>query len=235
MRLILLTVITLCTTLAACTRSADDMLVGRTKELLEGHLRGQAIELVGLKSGERLTLPDVVSVDGSADGRCLSVAFSRGDFNDDFIRELFYAKDKTRLGQLSPFTEPGVEAILTVDRVVLNLYSGVVIHLRSDLSYPGGITPFKSKQIEGNVVKIVGNAVHAKPDALPDVLRTFLYLRDGRAVAFGSTERDKQKGGEQSDQAAEATAKMSLSFTPTVMNRAVDPSAVACTVKPFRN
>lgn len=224
----------LCTVLVGCSRSADETLSRHTNELLQNYLKGQTLELAPLKAGAQITLPDLVTVDSSVDGQCLSISFVRGDFDERFIRDLFYSKDPRKLRGLSPFTEPGIEAILTADHVVFNFYSGVVVHLQPDLMYPEMVTPFIAKQVNASVVKVIGSAAHTARTPLPEVLKTFLYLRDGKAFAFSSADKDKGKHGSQSEQIADATAKMSLTFMPTIMDRPIDPQALACNVKAFR-
>ena len=224
--------VVLITMLVACTESADDALARRTNELLQDHLKGQTIQLVRLTAGATTKLPDLVSVDGTADGQCVSISFARSDFNDAFIHALFYSKDSKKLRQLPPFGEPGIEAILTPDRVVFNFYSGVVIRLVPHVEYQGGFTPFKSKEISGTVVQVSGTAVHAGLSVLPDALRGFLYLRVGKAIV--STDRKKEKTSELDAQFATAIASMSLTFMPTVIDQPVEPQSVACTAKAFR-
>lgn len=217
----------LITILAGCGQSASGSLVGHTNELLHEYLKGQTIQLVPLSAGAKLTLPVLVSVDGSADGHCLSVSFAREDLDERFLNALFYPKNAKKLELLSPFSEPGIEAVLTRDQVVFNLYSGVVVRLEPHLEYPGGFTAFKSKEVRGTVVKVVGSAVHAGPQALPDSLKRFSYLRNGKAFAYSSTDPSKQKSREQNTQLADAMARMSMTFRPTVIDQSVDPQAVA--------
>jgi len=208
--------------------------VRHTNELLQEYLKGQTIHLVSLPTGATLTLPALVSVDGSVDGQCLSVSFARGDLDERFINALFYPRDEKKLKLLSPFTEPGIEAVLTPDRVVFNLYSGVAMRLEPHLEYPGGFTAFRSKEIRGDVVKVIGTVVHAGPHALPDSLKHFSYLRDGKAFAYSSTDLNKQKSSEQNAHLIDAMARMSMTFRPTVIDQSVDPQSVACSVKAFR-
>jgi hypothetical protein len=198
--------------LVACAPAGDQAVARRTNELLQDHLKNETIELTRLSAGQQVTVPTVLSVDGSTEGPCLSLAFSRQDFDERFIRNLFYSSNAKSLYQLSPFAEPGIEAILTSDRVIFNLYAGVVIHLQHSLIYPGGITPFRSQQVKADVVKVIGHAVSSSAKAPPEALKTFLYLRDGKAFALQS--RDDKKTREKPQDVNDALARLSLGFAP---------------------
>ena len=220
--------------LVGCVPQRDENLARRTNELLESHLKGRKIDVVPLKTGDAIRLPDLVSVGSSKDGECLSIAFTRADLDDRFLNDLFYPKQQNKLKQLPPFTEPGVEAILTPGHVVFNLYSGVVVHFQPSLSYPDGYAAFKSEAVTGNVVKVIGEAAHIAPGTIPDSFTAFMYVRDGRAFAYKSVETGKGMSSNQDSQVAASIDKMNLTFKPTVIKDPVSPDAVACTVKPFR-
>jgi hypothetical protein len=223
------------TMLVACSQSPHQTLAQQTNELLQEYLQGQTIHFAPLTAGATVTLPAVVSVDGSADGQCVSLSFARADLEASFIEALFRSKDARKLKLLTPFTEPGIETVLTRDHVVLNLYSGVVMHLEPRLQTPGGITPFKSGQVKALIVKVIGPAVHAPAQTNPDDLKRFSYLRSGKAFAYESRDLNTQRSDEPNARLADAFARMSMSFAPTVIEQAVDPQSVACAVKPFRN
>jgi hypothetical protein len=227
--------LTLLALLAGCGQPSSGSLTHRTAELLEGYLKGQAIELERLDSGTTFALPTLVSVDGSVDGQCLSVSFARADFDERFLQTLFYPADPKKIAALPPFTAPGVEAILTRDRVVLNLYSGVVVRFEPQLRYTGGLAVFKSTTIKGTVVKVIGPVVYTGSRTLPETLKPFLYLRDGKAFAYRADESDKQARDKQDAHMAGAMAQLSLTFKPAVTDQPVAPESVACTVKAFRN
>jgi hypothetical protein len=223
------------TTLVACSQSPHETLAKQTNELLQEYLQGQTIHFVPLTAGATVTLPAVVSVDGSVDGQCVSLSFARADLEDSFVDALFRSKDAKKLKLLTPFTEPGIEAVLTREHLVINLYSGVVIRLEPRLQTPGGLTPFKLGQVKALVIKVIGPAVHAQPQTDLDGLKRFSYLRSGKAFAYESKDLNTQRSGEANAHMADAFARMSMSFAPTVIEQAVDPRSVACAVKPFRN
>jgi hypothetical protein len=226
--------LTLIAGLGACSTQDSVDLSIRTNELLEKYLKGQRINVAPLKAGDAIKLPDLVSVGSSNDGECLSISFLRSHLSDQFVHDLFYPKKGAMPPDLPPFTEAGVEAILTSDRVVLNLYSGVVLHLQPSITYPSGYSAFKLESVTGDVVKVIGEAAHVTAGAIPESLRGFVYLRDGRAFVYQSSESERGKGRDQDSKLADSMAKLSLSFKPTVIDQVIDAKAVACTVKPFR-
>jgi hypothetical protein len=200
-------------------------LTEQVNQLLEPYLADTKVELASLKNGEKFSVPDLLVVDSADDGACLSIAFAREGFDDRFIRDLFFSKTVAKELELPPFTQPGVESILTTDKVVLNLYSGVVIHIQPDIPYPGGYSVFKPQIRGGEVVKIVGHAMHkvqSKP--LPNSLVKLVYLRIGRDVATGGT----------LSSAKESLARMGSSFRPVVLDKSVDPISIACRESPSK-
>ena len=221
--------------LVACSQSPHQSLAHQTNELLQEYLQGQTVHFAPLTAETTITLPAVVSVDGSVDGQCASLSFARADLEEPFIKALFFSKDARKLKLLTPFTEPGIEAVLTRDHLVFNLYSGVVIRLEPQLQTPWGIAPFKSSQVKAQIVKVIGPAVHTEPQTIPDGLKRFSYLRSGRAFAYESTDLNTQRSGEPNARLADPLARMSMSFTPTVIEQAVDPRSVACAVKGIRS
>ncbi len=219
--------IALACALSACSKS-DKELSRRTNELLAPYLKGQTVHFVPLKSGEEIRLPDLISVAAVSANGCLSLGFARTNFEERFLRDLFYSNDSQKQNQLSPFTEPGVHAILTADHVVLNLYAGVIVRLIPDAVYSQGYSAFKSNAPVGKVLKVVGAAEHVAPRPLPESLSTFLYLRNGKAFALQSSKNVATKNGKMDSEFANSFNMTGLRFHPAVVDRAIEPYAVAC-------
>jgi hypothetical protein len=204
----------------ACSGNLENGLTEQVNLLLEPYLAGAKVELAPIKIGETFTVPALFAVDPAGKGGCLSIVFSRESFDDRFIQDLFFSK-KPKLG-LTPFTEPGVEVTLTANKIVLNLYGGVVMHIQSATKYPGGYSAFKVQNPSGEIVKIAGHAMHEVPGKpLPNSLVKFLYVRHG---GFVMATDDKEKIAE----ANESTARMGLRFRPASVGKSVDPVSIAC-------
>lgn len=223
------------TLLVACGQSPHQRLAQQTNEFLQEYLQGQTLDFAPLSAGATVTLPAVVSVDDSVDGQCVSLSFARGDLEESFLDALFRSKDLTKLKLLTPFTAPGVEAVLTRHHVVFNLYSGVVMRLEPRWQTLGGIAPFKSGPVKAAVLKVIGPAVHTQVQTNSGGLKRFSYLRSGKAFAYESKDLNTQRSSEPNTDLADAFARMSMGFVPTVIEQALDPQSVACAVKPFRN
>ncbi len=207
--------------LSGCSVDTGSSLTKRTNSLLESYLGGAGVELSSISSGDKFRMPALFVIDSAGEENCLSITFARSSINDQFIQDLFSSKNGKEL-ELSPFTEPGVEAVLTPDKVVFNIYSGVVVHIQPKMMYPGGYTMFKVQAPMGEVTTVVGRVMHDVPGKpLPKSLVKFLYVRDGGALMAPASIEEIAK-------AKDLAARRGLRFQPTSLGKSVDPVSIAC-------
>ncbi|HYA15636.1 MAG TPA: hypothetical protein VEF33_14965, partial [Syntrophales bacterium] len=88
----------------------------------------------------------------------LSIEFPRSEVTDQFIRDMFYGRDNDVVGS-HPFSANGIEPILTRDKLILNIHSGVSIHLRNDMTFYPHYKTFRSEKIRGVVKEVRGNVL----------------------------------------------------------------------------
>lgn len=88
----------------------------------------------------------------------LSIEFPRAELEEKFIRDLFYKGDRNVV-KIHPFAHGGIEAILTRDKLVLNIHSGVILHLRNDMNFFPNYKTFKSEKVNGRVTEAKGKVL----------------------------------------------------------------------------
>jgi hypothetical protein len=206
--------------LSACSRNSDDTLKEQVNDLLQPYLKGAKLDLAPLRGGEEVKIPGLFAVASAGERNCLSIAFPREGFDDRFIKDLFSPPDNNR--PATPFAAPGVEAILVSDKVILNLYAGVVLHIQSGVVYLSGHKTFKVQPLNGQVVKVVGHAmreVQSKP--MPSSLAEFHYSRESH---FFPATSDREKLAEQS----RALARMGSTVQPAIADKSATAASVAC-------
>ena len=121
----------------------------------ESHLQGKTLKFINLKTGMNISLNSIIVMTSISDESFLSIEFPRTMLTNKFIEDLFYHKDQNIM-TLHPFAKNGIEAILIKDKLVLNIHSGVVLHLRNDIKYFPNYKTFKSGNVTGKVTKIKG-------------------------------------------------------------------------------
>lgn len=106
--------------------------------------------------GQEIELNSVIVIQGLQNNGRLTIEFRRSDLQKDFIRGLFFDED-TNVVSHHPFTGAGVEPILTDQRLILNIYSGVAFHLRNGMEDSHNYKTFVSDAVNGKVTKITGD------------------------------------------------------------------------------
>jgi hypothetical protein len=86
----------------------------------------------------------------------LTIEFRRAHLQEPFVRGFFLGEDKS-VRKNHPFASPGIEAILTDKRLILNIHSGVVLHLRNGMSQFQGYETFVDENVKGRVTEVEGN------------------------------------------------------------------------------
>jgi hypothetical protein len=181
--------------MTSCAPPSSEGLAAWTKEVLRPYLQGQEIALTPTKSGDTVNLPAVISTGPTKENACVTIQFERSLFDDRFIKALFFSGDGANVEQLLPFAGRGVEAVLTQDAVLLNVYPSVVLHLRSDIIYPGGYRAFKSSKINGRITWVKGTVGLTKGIPQTKVLDKFVYAPVSDAVTASGGEAIKQADG----------------------------------------
>jgi len=67
---------------------------------------------------------------------------------------------------IHPFSDNGIEPILTKDKFILNIYSGVIIHLRNDMPFFQNYRTFKTDRVKGKVTKVKGKVFYSSDHKL---------------------------------------------------------------------
>lgn len=110
-----------------------------------------------VKIGMEIPLHSFIELDrwGKEEG-FLSIEFPKEAVSKKFIRDFFYGEDPNIVGNVHPFAYNGIEAILTKDKMILNLHRNVILHLRNDMSGSPDYKTFKSEDVVGKVVEVRG-------------------------------------------------------------------------------
>lgn len=110
--------------------------------------------------GQDLALNSVVVMPRLTDGGSLTIEFRRSDLQEAFVRRFFFDSDPKILKR-HPFAREGIEAILTDERLILNLYPGVSLHLRNDMEYAADFETFINSHVTGKVSSVEGEVFYS--------------------------------------------------------------------------
>ena len=126
--------------------------------LFASRLQGKTLKFYFLKTGMDIPLNSIIEMPSFGEKGFLSIEFKRVEVNEKFIRDLFYGEDKN-VTKIHPFSYNGIEPILTKDKLILNIYSGVGLHLRNDMNFFPNYKTFKSDNVVGKVKQAKGKIV----------------------------------------------------------------------------
>ena len=118
-------------------------------------LQGKTLKFYSVKTGMDIPLNSIIVMPSFGKKGFLSIEFKRVEVNEKFIRDLFYGEDKN-VTKIHPFAYNGIEPILTKDKLILNIYSGVGLHLRNDMNFSPNYKTFKSDNVVGKVIQVKG-------------------------------------------------------------------------------
>lgn len=116
--------------------------------------------------GQTVSLHSLFVIRTDDDNASLTIEFRRSDLQESFIQGLFFDRNAELLNR-HPFSHPGIEAILTDERLILNIHPGVTLHLREGLKPANGIENFLdfktfiNSNPTGKITKVVGMVFHS--------------------------------------------------------------------------
>lgn len=88
----------------------------------------------------------------------VTIEFSRSDLDESYLARLFSHRI-IPARHSDPFAFPGIETVLTPDRLVVTIHEGVTFHLRNGIKGSPTHRVFLSDQAIGTVVKVQGRVV----------------------------------------------------------------------------
>ena len=128
-------------------------------------LQGKSLKFSPLKNGTNIPLHSLIVMPSKNEEGFLSIEFPRNLVEDKFIRDMFFGEDKNIL-KIHPFSENGIEPILMKDKLIINLYSGVILHLRNDMEYFPEYKTFKNNKVIGTIIKVKGKVFYSSDTQL---------------------------------------------------------------------
>jgi len=128
--------------------------------LFESRLRGQSLKFYTLKNEMDVYLHSIIVMPSIEQEGFLSIEFPRKMLTDKFIKDMFYEKNRNVLN-IHPFSDNGIEPILTRDKLILNIHNGVILHLRNDMQFFPKYKTFKSERVAGRVTQVKGNIFYS--------------------------------------------------------------------------
>lgn len=113
-----------------------------------------------VRQGQSLVLNSVIVMPALGEEGSLTIEFQRSDVEEGFIRGLFFGED-TNIENVHPFAGNGIEALLTNQRLILRVHSGVVLHLRNDMKYFPNFKTFIDENVVGQVTGVAGDVSYS--------------------------------------------------------------------------
>jgi hypothetical protein len=117
------------------------------------------LNLFPLKVGTLIPLHSVIEMPSISEVAFVSIEFPRSELEDQFVKDMFYRTDYDVVGGAHPFSSNGIEPVLTKDKLILNIHSGVILHLRNDMILSPNYKTFKNDKIKGVVTEVRGNVL----------------------------------------------------------------------------
>lgn len=190
-----LKIVLVCIVLSACTERAGAPPVdsGRTQSPLfeiddpnlefnkdfPGILRPNELTFRKVVAGQEIVLHSAIVMPPLGEPGRLVIEFRRSDLEEAFVRGLFYDPYSDEI-KLHPFASPGVEAVLTNEKLIVTVHQGVNLHFRNDMqSFPEYRT-FTHDQVVGWVTDVKGNVLYSDQSAiirekLNDIFTSIIY------------------------------------------------------------
>jgi len=116
------------------------------------------LNLLPLKVGTQIPLHSLIEMPSLNEDAFLSIEFPRSALEDQFVKDMFYRLDYDIIGA-HPFSSNGIEPVLTRDKLILNIHSGVILHLRNDMILSPTYKTFRNEKIKGVVEEVRGNVL----------------------------------------------------------------------------
>lgn len=165
-----------------------------TKSILDPWLAGELpSQLSPAKNGQAIRLAALISTGPQERNSCLTIRFDRREFTQQFLSSLF--ADFTNASDFVPFTSNGVEVVLSDEFVFLNVYPGVVLLLRPDLTYPGKTRAFAGNDAVGRVEWVEGAVGIAEQISALGKLRNFAVAPVSKEILIDRRDVTTQKDG----------------------------------------
>ena len=133
--------------------------------LFKSYLEGETLKFNLVKTGIEIPLNSLIVMPALGKKGFLSIEFKRVEVNEKFIRDLFYGEDKN-VTEIHPFSYNGIESILTKDKLILNIRSGVGLHLRNDMNFFPDYKTFKNNNVVGKITRVEGKVFYSSDSEL---------------------------------------------------------------------
>ncbi len=151
---------------------------------LSHRLLPNELEFARAEGVQEVSLHSVILMPSAFEDALLTLEFRRSDLEEAFVQGLFFKKDPKILNA-HPFAQRGIEAILTDERLVLNIHSGVTFHLRNDMENAPTYETFSNPEVIAKVTQATGEIFISL-----DPIMTRFRLRDIYVVADTSVDME---------------------------------------------
>ena len=146
------------------------------------HLLPNDVRFDRIEVGQKVVLNSAIVMPPISEDASLTIEFRRSDLEGAFLRGFFFAEDMEET-KSHTFGHPGIEPILTAERLILIIHPGVHIHLRSDIMLSPGYKTFINEDVTGTVTSVTGDIFYSADRAkirkkLKDV---FSFIRYSKA------------------------------------------------------
>ena len=109
-----------------------------------------------LNEGDNISLNSIIEISSTKkESGFLRLEFNRNDVSQIFIDEVFNKKIYNSTIKHT-FTMNGIEPILTKDKFILQIHSGVTLHLRNDIEGNPSYQTFNKNNVIGVATKVSG-------------------------------------------------------------------------------
>ena len=122
------------------------------------YLNDKKLNFEEARIGDKVRFNSVFVLPALGERGLLTIEYKRDDFAESFIEDLFYLK-KDKLSHL--LTSEGFEAILDNDKIIINVYSGVVIKWSREILNSKNHKVFNSDEPIGVITNLSGNVMYS--------------------------------------------------------------------------
>jgi len=122
---------------------------------LKHRLLPNELEFARANEVDEVSLHSVILMPDVLEEGLLTLEFRRSDLEEAFVQGLFFRKDP-KIVNVHPFAQRGVEAVLTDERLILNIHSGVIFHLRNDMENAQSYETFSNPEVVAKITQATG-------------------------------------------------------------------------------
>ncbi len=134
---------------------SDDQSIPRT-------YHGVRLQISKARSVDRIPLGTVIFTPLPSEEGYVQLEFPRNAVSKEFLEEFFLSPSSWVRGA-HPFSQRGIESILTKDSLIVRLHFGVVLHLRNDMPGMPDYKTFSAKNPQARLVTFGHETYLGKP------------------------------------------------------------------------